>query len=136
MMGIENNKINKARRFLMFNLSIFDCLTKEERKIYNDYKSTKDQDEQNSKKYELIQKVKSFSGIREIDKKILFDSKNGEAKVDKLIAGFENEAVRLSPLLVYEEDNPKYFPLVREIIILDCPGAIDKEAISWHEIIL
>ena len=81
MMGIENNKINKERRFLMFNLSIFDCLTKEERKIYNDYKSTKDPDEQNSKKDELIQKVKSFSSIREIDKKVLFDVKSEEARV-------------------------------------------------------
>ena len=136
MMGIENNKINKARRFLMFNLSIFDCLTKEERKIYNDYKSTKDPDEQNSKKDELIQKVKSFSSIREIDKKVLFDVKSEEARVDKLIAGFENECVRLSSSFVFKDDDPKYFPIIKEIIILDCPGTMDKEALSWHEIIL
>ena len=132
---ISENTVNKARRFLMFNLSIFDCRTKEERKIYGKLEKVKNEEKQNIKT-ELMDAVKSFSGIRTIDKKVLFDSKNGEAKVDKLIAGFENEAVRLSPLLVYEEDNPKYFPLVREIIILDCPGAIDKEAISWHEIIL
>ena len=132
---ISKNTVNKARRFLMFNLSIFDCRTKEERKLYGKLEKVKNEEKQNIKT-ELMDAVKSFSGIRTIDKKVLFDSKNGEAKVDKLIAGFENEAVRLSPLLVYEEDNPKYFPLVREIIILDCPGAIDKEAISWHEIIL
>ena len=122
---ISENTVNKARRFLMFNLSIFDCRTKEERKIYGKLEKVKNEEKQNIKT-ELMDAVKSFSGIRTIDKKVLFDSKNGEAKVDKLIAGFENEAVRLSPLLVYEEDNPKYFPLVREIIILDCPGAIDK----------
>ena len=119
----------------MFNLSIFDCRTKEERKLYGKLEKVKNEEKQNIKT-ELMDAVKSFSGIRTIDKKVLFDSKNGEAKVDKLIAGFENEAVRLSPLLVYEEDNPKYFPLVREIIIMDCPGTTDKETHSWHEIIL
>lgn len=30
---ISENTINKARRFLVFNLSIFDCRTKEEREL-------------------------------------------------------------------------------------------------------
>lgn len=132
---ISENTINKARRFLMFNLSIFDCRTKEERKLYGELEKAKNEEKQ-SIKIKLMDAVRSFSGIRMIDKKVLFDSKSGEAKVDKLIAGFENEAVRLSPLLVYEEYNPKYFPLVREIIIMDCPGTSDKETYSWHEIML
>ena len=119
----------------MFNLSIFDCRTKGERKLYTELEKAKNEEKQNIKT-KLLETVKSFSGIRTIGKKVLFDSKSGEEKVSKLIAGFENEAVRLSPLLKYKEDDPKYFPLVKEIIILDCPGTKDKKEISWHELIL
>lgn len=135
MISINENTIHKARRFLMFNLSIFDCRTKGERELYTELEKAKNEEKQNIKT-KLLETVKSFSGIRTIGKKVLFDSKSGEAKVSKLIAGFENEAVRLSPLLKYKEDDPKYFPLVKEIIILDCPGTKDKKEISWHELIL
>ncbi len=133
--GISENTINKARRFLMFNLSIFDCRTEEERKLYEKLEKIKKEDSQEIKE-QLTDVVKSFSGVRTIDRKVLFDPKSGEARVNKLIAGFENEGVRLSPLLTYKEDDPKYFPIIKEIIILDCPGTMDKEAHSWHEIIL
>ena len=50
--------------------------------------------------------------------------------------GFENECVRLSESLVYDEKNPKEIPLIKEIIILDCPGTSEKDEHSWHEILL
>ena len=44
----------------------------------------------------------SFSETRKIDKKALYD-KNNEPVINKLIAGFENECVRLSESFVYDE---------------------------------
>ena len=117
----------------MFNLSIFDCRTEGEKELYAELEKAEKEDIKDTKT-KLLETVKSFSGIRTIGKKVFFDSKSGEAKVSKLIAGFENEAVRLSPSLKYKEDDPKYFPLIKEIIILDCPGTKDKKEISWHEL--
>lgn len=119
----------------MFNLSIFDCLTEEERKLYNKYKANNKTDERQAVKEEILRNVKDYSDIRKISKKALFD-KNGEAIISKLIAGFENECVRLSESLIYDEENPKDIPLIKDIIILDCPGTSDKNEYSWHEIIL
>lgn len=132
---ISDITINKARRFLMFNLSIFDCRTEEERDLYEELEKAKKEEAQEIKE-QLTNVVKSFLGIRTIEKKVVFDLKSGDARANKLIAGFENECVRLSPSLVYKEDDPKYFPLIKEIIILDCPGTMNKKAYSWHEIIL
>lgn len=120
---------------MMFNLSIFDCLTEKERKLYNKYKANNKADERQEIKKEILKSVKHYSGIREIDKKVLFN-RNGEAIIAKLIAGFENECVRLSESLVYDKENQKDIPLIRDIIILDCPGSLDKNECSWHEIIL
>ena len=120
---------------MMFNLSIFDCLTEKERKLYNKYKANNKADERQEIKKEILKGVKHYSGIREIDKKVLFN-RNGEAIIAKLIAGFENECVRLSESLVYDKENQKDIPLIRDIIILDCPGSLDKNECSWHEIIL
>lgn len=120
---------------MMFNLSIFDCLTEEERKLYNKYKANNKTGERQAIKEEILKSVKDYSEIREINKKALFD-KNGKAIISKLIAGFENECVRLSESLVYNEENPKDIPLITDIIILDCPGSLDKDEKSWHEIIL
>lgn len=120
---------------MIFNLSIFDCLTEKERKLYNKYKANNKTDGRQSIKKEILKSVKDYSEIRKINKNALFD-KNGEAIISKLIAGFENECVRLSESLVYDEENPKDIPLIRDIIILDCPGSSDKNEYSWHEIIL
>lgn len=120
---------------MIFNLSIFDCLTEKERKLYNKYKANNKTDGRQSIKEEILKSVKDYSEIRKINKNALFD-KNGEAIISKLIAGFENECVRLSESLVYDEENPKDIPLIRDIIILDCPGSSDKNEYSWHEIIL
>lgn len=119
----------------MFNLSVFDCLTKEEREIYNQYREINKSDEKQKAKEELLNSVSSYPDIREIAKKSLF-YKNNEPIISKLIAGFENECVRLSESLVYDEKNPKEIPLIKEIIILDCPGTSEKDKYSWHEILL
>ena len=109
---ISDITINKARRFLMFNLSIFDCRTEEERDLYEELEKAKKEEAQEIKE-QLTNVVKSFLGIRTIEKKVVFDLKSGDARANKLIAGFENECVRLSPSLVYKEDDPKYFPLIK-----------------------
>lgn len=119
----------------MFNLSIFDCCTDSERKIYRQHKKSNKPEEKQAIKEELLNMVTSYSGIREIHKKSLFD-KNNEPIIDKIIAGFENECIRLSESLVYDEKAPKDIPLIKEIVILDCPGSADKSEYSWHEIVL
>ena len=120
---------------MMFNLSIFDCCTEEEKTVYKKYRATNKLDEKNEIKKELLKSVNEFSGIREISKKILHD-KNNEPKISKLIAGFENECVRLSESFIYDKENPKNIPLIKEIVILDCPGTSDKDEYSWQEILL
>lgn len=120
---------------MMFNLSIFDCCTEEEKAVYKKYRATNKLDEKNEIKKELLKSVNEFSGIREISKKILHD-KNNEPKISKLIAGFENECVRLSESFIYDKENPKNIPLIKEIVILDCPGTSDKDEYSWQEILL
>ena len=120
---------------MMFNLSMFDCLTEEERNLYNEYKINNKIDVREEIKKKILMSVKSFSGIREINRKTLFD-KNGEPIISKLIAGFENECVRLSESFLCDEKSPKDIPLIRDVIILDCPGTPNKNELSWHEIIL
>lgn len=132
---MKENTIAKARRYMMFNLSIFDCCTENERMTYRQYKkASKTEDKQEIIK-ELLHIVMSFSETRKIDKKALYD-KNNEPVINKLIAGFENECVRLSESFVYDEREPKHIPLIKEIVILDCPGTGDKDVYSWHEIVL
>ena len=119
----------------MFNLSIFDCCTEDERKIYRQHKKSNKSEKKQELKEALLDVVKTFSGIREINKKTLFD-KNNEPVFNKIIAAFENECVRLSDSFVYDEKAPKDIPLIKEIVILDCPGSTDKNEYSWHEIVL
>ena len=52
---------------MMFNLSIFDCLTEKERKLYNKYKANNKADERQEIKKEILKSVKHYSGIREIE---------------------------------------------------------------------
>ena len=129
---MKENTIAKARRYMMFNLSIFDCCTENERMVYRQYKkASKPEDKQKTIK-ELLHNVMSFSETRKIDKKALYD-KNNEPIISKLIAGFENECVRLSESFVYDEREPKHIPLIKEIVILYCPGTGDKDVYSWQD---
>ncbi len=131
----ERVEISKARRYMIFNLSIFDSLTKDERELYEKYQNCKRTDEKQEYKKALLEMVKGFSGIRRIESKTIYN-KSGEPRINKLIASFENECVRLSKALVYKEDDPKFIPLIKEIVILDCPGVPGKTERSWHELIL
>ena len=66
---MKENTIAKARRYMMFNLSIFDCCTENERMTYRQYKkASKTEDKQEIIK-ELLHIVMSFSETRKIDKK-------------------------------------------------------------------
>lgn len=120
---------------MMFNLSIFDCCTEEEKAVYKKCKAVNKLDKKGEIKEELLKSVNGFSGIREISKEILYDKSN-EPMISKLIAGFENECVRLSESFIYDKENPKNIPLIKEIVILDCPGTSVKNEHSWHEILL
>lgn len=107
----------KARRFKMYNLTTIDCHAKNENKLYNEWKNCKDKEEKSGKKEEYIKSIKEYVGIREVDsKRILVDK---EPKESKMIAGFENECVRLSDSFRYKAENPKYIPFIPEIIVLD-----------------
>ena len=62
----ERVEISKARRYMIFNLSIFDSLTKDERELYEKYQNCKRTDEKQEYKKALLEMVKGFSGIRRI----------------------------------------------------------------------
>lgn len=125
---------------MMFNLSVFDTLTDEERRLYNEYKKCKLIIDKENLKEQLLNTVKGLSSIRKIDRKAMYKCSGGNKKddvrIEKLLAGFENECVRLSESFVYNEENPKDIPLIKELIILDCPGSSEKTEVSWHECIL
>lgn len=112
------NGIPKARRYMLFNLSVSDTLTDEERALYNSlYKAKKEDKDVLRDMYH--EKIKSYSGIRMIDNSKLYQ-KDNSLNLGKVIAGFENEAVRLCDSFVFDEDNPKQIPLIKEFAIMDC----------------
>lgn len=114
----------EARRYMIFNLSTFDSLTPEERALYTAWEKAKDRDKKILRaKYD--QEVEGFTGIREIQKSNIYED-NGQPRDSKVIAGFENECIRLSKSFIHEEDNPKNIPFIPEVVILDC----------YHETIL
>ena len=108
----------EARRYMIYNVSTFDCFTDTERALYNSYSKSSKKDDKAVLRKMFDDKVGSFKGVRAIeDNRIKF---NGERKLEKIIAGFENECVRLSESFVFDEENPKNIPFIPEIIILDC----------------
>lgn len=103
---------------MIYNVSTFDCFLDTERALYNSYSKSGKKDDKAVLKKMFEDEVKSFKGIRSIaDNRIKF---NGERKLEKMIASFENECVRLSESFVFDEKNPKKIPFIPEIIILDC----------------
>lgn len=115
---IGGNLLRKARRYMIYNLSTFDCFTEKERALYNSYGKCSKKDDKTILRKMFEDEVSSFKGVRTIvDSRIKF---NGERKLEKMIAGFENECVRLSESFVFDEENPKNIPFIPEIIILDC----------------
>ncbi len=103
---------------MIYNLSTFDCLTNEERKLYNDYSKCNKEDKKDELREKFEREIESFDSVRTVIKEKLF-YKNNERRLDKVIAGFENECARLSESFIYDETNPKYIPFISEIIILD-----------------
>lgn len=115
---MEENLLVEARRYMIYNVSTFDCFTDTERELYNKYSKCNKKDDKADLKKEFEDEVKSFKGVRSIeDNRIKY---KGERKLEKMIAGFENECVRLSKSFVFDEENPKNIPFISEIIILDC----------------
>lgn len=103
---------------MIFNLSTFDCMTSLERALYDSWKTAKEYNKKIMRE-EYENKIKEFQGIREILSDSIYH-KEENPKEDKVIAGFENEVVRLSESFIYNEDNPKKIPFIPEIVILDC----------------
>ncbi len=126
--SITENGIPKARRYMLFNLSVSDTLTDEERALFNAYDKTSNKDDKEIMKNLYHEKIKSFTNIRMVDSKKLYQS-DGSPRLDKVIAGFENEAVRLCESFVFDEDNPKQIPLIKEFLIMDCKNLLILEQI-------
>ena len=85
--------MEKLRMYMMFNLSIYDAWTDEERKVHSIYKNGKKADKEHLRR-QYIETLEKFTGQRIIEESKLYQ-KDKTPKLYKLIAGFENEAVRL-----------------------------------------
>lgn len=119
------NTIRKPRRYMLFNLSVFDSWTDEERVLYSAYKRAR-KDEAPTLKELYDEKLRSYVGIRKIDKSAMF-LKDGDIRLDKVICGFENEAVRLCDSFTkfeFDDKDQNKIPLVQEFIIMDCRNEI------------
>lgn len=134
MKVIKENTINKARRYMMFNLSLFDTLTNEERVLYNAYCKAKEYDKDILKNM-WYKKLKEFTDVRSVDNKKMYTDDRMPC-LHKVIAGFENEAVRLCETFKFDEDNPKKIPLITEFVIMDCSNDILLEQIIEKGIII
>lgn len=122
------NGIPKARRFILFDLSVSDTLTDEERALFNAYDKTSNKNDKEIMRNLYHEKIKSFTGTRTIEHKKLYQE-DGSPCLNKVIAGFENEAVRLCDSFVFNEDNPKQIPLITEYMIMDCKNLLILEQI-------
>lgn len=103
---------------MMLNLSTFDCLTQEERALYNSLGKASDKDKK-ILRAKYLEEISLFKGAREIHDSCIYNS-DGEPRENNVIAGFENECVRLSESWGYDEKNPKKIPFIPEIVIMDC----------------
>lgn len=132
-MGAKNI-IPKARRYMVFNLSVSDALTDEERALYDSlYRAKKENKDTLRELYH--EKIKGYTGIRVIDDSKLY-REDGSIRLNKIISGFENEAVRLCQSFVYDETNPKQIPLIKEFVILDCRNLLILEQIVERGIMI
>lgn len=98
-------------------MTTIDCLNEEENRLYNDWKNCNNKEEKVKKKQEFEDTIAKHSGTREVRKQRIYY--NGKRKLEKMIAGFENECVRLSSSFVFDKNDPKHIPFIPEIIILD-----------------
>lgn len=109
----------KARRYRIFQLSTHDCMTEDERDLYNKYvECTNDADKKILRRL-FEDTVKSFSGIRSIpDSRLYKKNKDGSLSSEyiKEIQNplFEGEMARIA------NDFTETFPLIKEIVYFEC----------------
>ena len=111
--------MNKPRRIRIYKLSAFDTFTKEERALNEAYKKAGIKERATLKKIR-DEKIASYEGIREIDKKKLYTykyDKDGKVieeseNINKQIALFESEMAR------YTENDLDGFPLIMDIVYM------------------
>lgn len=111
--------MNKPRRIRIYKLSAFDTFTEEERALNEAYKKAGIKERATLKKIR-DEKIASYEGIREIDKKKLYTykyDKDGKVieeseNINKQIALFESEMAR------YTENDLDGFPLIMDIVYM------------------
>ena len=109
----------KARRYRIFQLSSYDCMTEAERVLYDKYEECNDKAEKRVL-YEVFEKeVKNFKGVRSIpDEKLRKKNKDGSLSDDYIekIQNplFEGEMARIA------NDFKETYPLIKEIVYFAC----------------
>lgn len=127
---MEEIIIERLRMYMMFNLSIYDAWTERERVLYGAYQKGK-KAEVSYLKEVYQEELNKYEGKRVIGKEKLY-KEDGSVKLNKVIAGFENEAVRLCDSFKnfqFSKGDASEKPLVTEFIILDCDNDIIRNQI-------
>ena len=128
MSNIDKNVIKPARRYSIFRLSTFDCITEEERREYNRCCNKKlTQEEKQKRVDELVEEIDAYKGIRVIPEQNVYV--NGEPRISKIIARFEDECARLTGLLKFDKQNPKNIPFIKEIIVMEISSSYGHDKI-------
>ena len=109
----------KARRYRIFQLSTYDCLTDDERTLYDTYNECSDKNKKKKLRGIFEKTVASFNGIRTIpDTRLYKLNKDGiltdEYRKEIQNPMFEGEMARIAT------DFKDKFPLVKEIVYFEC----------------
>lgn len=95
----------KIPQYNVYKFSTFKFFTDEENELYNKYQSKSKLDEKEKAKEELINKIRSYSGIREIKEKYLY--------YQNQVSWFANDLINL-----FVDKNTKERSVVDDIIII------------------
>jgi len=116
-------KKTEMRRVRILKLSVFDCLTPEERALWNAQDKCNQKDEKKSLKKLFDDEIKTQSNndfIRKVNDECIF-KKDAEGNLtneyrdgNTQVALFESEVIRLS------EDFSDDFPLIKEVVFMKC----------------
>ena len=109
----------KARRYRIFQLSSFDCMTEKERVLYDKYEECNNKAEKMILHEVFEKEVKNYKGIRSIpDERLRKKNKDGSLSDDYIekIQNplFEGEMARIA------NDFKETFPLIKEIVYFEC----------------
>lgn len=109
----------KARRYRIFQLSTYDCLSEDERILYDTYNECSDKNKKRSLRGIFEKTVAGFNGIRTIpDNRLYKRNKDGtltdEYRKEIQNPMFEGEMARIAT------DFSEKFPLVKEIVYFEC----------------